>query len=313
MIEQQLGSLNREYELEKQQYNGLSERQQAAVPRRGSRAPPRQRTVRGAVSGGLPSQPSSPDVSRVLLLASLMGIAAARAHLWLASTSTARFTTPALFRRSSNCRSSPRFRGSRVARAERRERDESDSADPRKGGARRNAFARCRSETSTVDATARRRPMRAERSEPREEARVGRTASPRPSERRARLGSSTSGTGRRRAGPAHRLVAQRARASISATAEPSARRRLEAVVAGRGTISLAPQPHQPGPEQRRATRGDSDHEPWPSRWQDGHLAESRADDGAGVPAACAVSMPISDVRPSTSCSGYRLDQDSWIC
>ena len=76
MIEQQLSSLNREYDLEKQLYNTLSERQQQAIlsedlERRGA-------SEQFAIlyPAGLPSRPSSPDVVRVMLLASLMGVAA---------------------------------------------------------------------------------------------------------------------------------------------------------------------------------------------------------------------------------------------
>jgi polysaccharide chain length determinant protein (PEP-CTERM system associated) len=74
MIEQQLSSLNREYELEKQQYNTLAERHQSAmleedVERR--RAGERFAVLYPAY---LPSQPSTPNVPRVMLVATLFGI-----------------------------------------------------------------------------------------------------------------------------------------------------------------------------------------------------------------------------------------------
>ena len=77
MIEQQLSSVNREYELEKQQYTSLSERHQSAVL-----AEDLERRRAGEQFAVLypafrPSQPSSPDVPRVLLLATLMGVVVA--------------------------------------------------------------------------------------------------------------------------------------------------------------------------------------------------------------------------------------------
>jgi len=77
MIEQQLSSVTREYELEKQQYTSLSERHQAAVL-----AEDLERRRAGEQFAVLypafrPSQPSSPDVPRVMLLAILAGVVAA--------------------------------------------------------------------------------------------------------------------------------------------------------------------------------------------------------------------------------------------
>jgi len=77
MIEQQLSSVNREYELEKQQYTSLSERHQSAVL-----AEDLERRRAGEQFAVLypafrPSQPSSPDVPRVLLLSLLVGVAVA--------------------------------------------------------------------------------------------------------------------------------------------------------------------------------------------------------------------------------------------
>ena len=77
MIEQQLSSVTREYELEKQQYTNLSERHQAAVL-----AEDLERRRAGEQFAVLypafrPSQPSSPDVPRVMLLSILAGVVAA--------------------------------------------------------------------------------------------------------------------------------------------------------------------------------------------------------------------------------------------
>lgn len=79
MIEQQLGSINREYELEKQQYNGLSERHQAAVLAEDLERRRAGEQFAVLYPAFLPSQPSSPDVPRVLLLATLAGVIAAAA------------------------------------------------------------------------------------------------------------------------------------------------------------------------------------------------------------------------------------------
>jgi polysaccharide chain length determinant protein (PEP-CTERM system associated) len=74
MVEQQLSSLNREYELEKQQYNSLAERHQSAVLAEDleRRRAGEQFTI--LYPAYLPSRPSSPNVPRVLLLAALGGI-----------------------------------------------------------------------------------------------------------------------------------------------------------------------------------------------------------------------------------------------
>jgi polysaccharide chain length determinant protein (PEP-CTERM system associated) len=76
MIEQQLSGINREYELEKQQYNSLSERHQSAVL--GEDLERRRAGEQFAVlyPAFLPSQPSSPNVPRVLLFAALLGVIA---------------------------------------------------------------------------------------------------------------------------------------------------------------------------------------------------------------------------------------------
>ena len=76
MIEQQLASLNREYDLEKQLYNSLSERQQQAILAEDLERRRASEQFAILYPAGLPSQPSSPDVVRVMLLASLMGVAA---------------------------------------------------------------------------------------------------------------------------------------------------------------------------------------------------------------------------------------------
>jgi polysaccharide biosynthesis transport protein len=74
MVEQQLSSVNREYELEKQQYNGLSERHQAAVLAEDLERRRAGEQFAVLYPAFLPSQPSSPDVPRLLLLSSLMGV-----------------------------------------------------------------------------------------------------------------------------------------------------------------------------------------------------------------------------------------------
>ena len=60
MIEQQLGSINREYELEKQQYNSLSERHQAAVLAEDLERRRAGEQFAVLYPAFLPSQPSSP-------------------------------------------------------------------------------------------------------------------------------------------------------------------------------------------------------------------------------------------------------------
>jgi uncharacterized protein involved in exopolysaccharide biosynthesis len=74
MIEQQLSSLNREYELEKQQYNSLAERHQSAILAEDleRRRAGEQFTV--LYPAYLPSEPSSPDVPKVMFIAIGLGI-----------------------------------------------------------------------------------------------------------------------------------------------------------------------------------------------------------------------------------------------
>jgi polysaccharide chain length determinant protein (PEP-CTERM system associated) len=74
MIEQQLSSVTREYEFEKQQHASLAERHQAAVLAEDleRRRAGEQFTV--LYPAFLPSQPSSPNVPRVLLLSILAGV-----------------------------------------------------------------------------------------------------------------------------------------------------------------------------------------------------------------------------------------------
>lgn len=74
MIEQQLSSLNREYELEKQQYNSLAERHQAALLAEDLERRRAGEQFAVLYPAGRPSQPSSPDVPRVMLLSLLGGI-----------------------------------------------------------------------------------------------------------------------------------------------------------------------------------------------------------------------------------------------
>lgn len=76
MIEQQLSSLNREYDLEKQQYNTLAERHQSALIAEDleRRRAGEQFTV--LYPAGLPAKPDSPDVPRVLLFAIALGVVA---------------------------------------------------------------------------------------------------------------------------------------------------------------------------------------------------------------------------------------------
>ena len=122
MIEQQLSSVNREYELEKQQYTSLSERHQSAVL-----AEDLERRRAGEQFAVLypafrPSQPSSPDVPRVLLLAAADGRGA-----WLACSRSAASIWIGLCMTRAHCRTSSssrcwrRFRASRpVRRGEKR-------------------------------------------------------------------------------------------------------------------------------------------------------------------------------------------------
>jgi polysaccharide chain length determinant protein (PEP-CTERM system associated) len=79
MIEQQLSSVNREYDLEKQQYNSLAERHQAALLAEDleRRRAGEQFTV--LYPAYLPTSPSSPNIPRVLLLSVLMGVVVAGA------------------------------------------------------------------------------------------------------------------------------------------------------------------------------------------------------------------------------------------
>ena len=74
MVEQQLATLNREYELEKQQYNQLAERRQTAAMAEDieRRRAGEQFTV--LYPAFRPSQPKSPDVLRLMIVALLMGM-----------------------------------------------------------------------------------------------------------------------------------------------------------------------------------------------------------------------------------------------
>lgn len=76
MVEQQLSSLNREYELEKQQYAQLSERHQSALVNEDleRRRAGEQFTV--LYPAHRPSKPESPDVLRLMIVALLMGVVA---------------------------------------------------------------------------------------------------------------------------------------------------------------------------------------------------------------------------------------------
>jgi polysaccharide biosynthesis transport protein len=74
MIEQQLSSLNREYELEKQQYNSLAERHQAALLNEDLERRRAGEQFAVLYPAGRPSKPSSPNVPRVMLLSLLGGI-----------------------------------------------------------------------------------------------------------------------------------------------------------------------------------------------------------------------------------------------
>ena len=74
MIEQQLASLNREYELEKQQYTSLSERHQASVLAEDLERRRAGEQFSVLYPAYLPSSPSSPNVPRLLLLSVLAGV-----------------------------------------------------------------------------------------------------------------------------------------------------------------------------------------------------------------------------------------------
>jgi polysaccharide chain length determinant protein (PEP-CTERM system associated) len=76
MIEQQLQSLTREYDLEKQLYNSLSERQQQAVLQEDLERRKASEQFAILYPAALPTQPSSPNVLRVLLLACALGVGA---------------------------------------------------------------------------------------------------------------------------------------------------------------------------------------------------------------------------------------------
>jgi polysaccharide chain length determinant protein (PEP-CTERM system associated) len=79
MVEQQLSSITREYELEKQQYTSLSERHQAAVLAEDLERRRAGEQFAVLYPAFLPTAPSSPNVPRVLLLSVLGGIVAAGA------------------------------------------------------------------------------------------------------------------------------------------------------------------------------------------------------------------------------------------
>jgi len=76
MVEQQMSSLTREYDLEKQLYNNLSARQQQAVLQEDLERRKASEQFAVLYAAALPTLPSSPDFLRVMLLASVMGVAA---------------------------------------------------------------------------------------------------------------------------------------------------------------------------------------------------------------------------------------------
>jgi len=76
MVEQQMSSLTREYELEKQLYDTLTARQQQAVLSEDLERRKASEQFAVLYPAGLPTLPSSPDFLRVMLLASAMGVAA---------------------------------------------------------------------------------------------------------------------------------------------------------------------------------------------------------------------------------------------
>jgi sRNA-binding protein len=74
MIEQQLGSLNREYELEKQQYNALAGRYQSALIAEDLERRRAGEQFAVLYPAGLPSAPTSPNVPRLMLFAIALGV-----------------------------------------------------------------------------------------------------------------------------------------------------------------------------------------------------------------------------------------------
>lgn len=74
MIEQQMSSLNREYDLEKQQYNSVAGRHQAAVLAEDLERRRAGEQFAVLYPAYLPTQPDSPNALRVMLLALLAGI-----------------------------------------------------------------------------------------------------------------------------------------------------------------------------------------------------------------------------------------------
>jgi len=76
MVEQQMSSLTREYDLEKQLYDTLTARQQQAVLSEDLERRKASEQFAVLYPAGLPALPSSPDFLRVMLLASAMGVAA---------------------------------------------------------------------------------------------------------------------------------------------------------------------------------------------------------------------------------------------
>jgi polysaccharide chain length determinant protein (PEP-CTERM system associated) len=79
MIEQQLSSVNREYELEKQQYNALAERHQSALLNEDLERRRAGEQFAVLYPAYLPSSPSSPNIPRLLLLSVLGGVVVAGA------------------------------------------------------------------------------------------------------------------------------------------------------------------------------------------------------------------------------------------
>jgi succinoglycan biosynthesis transport protein ExoP len=76
MIEQQLRSVDREYELEKAQYNALAERHQSALIAEDLERRRAGEQFAVLYPAGLPSKPDWPDVPRLMLFAIALGVVA---------------------------------------------------------------------------------------------------------------------------------------------------------------------------------------------------------------------------------------------
>jgi polysaccharide chain length determinant protein (PEP-CTERM system associated) len=74
MVEQQLATLNREYELEKAQYNQLSERRNNAAMAEDLERRRAGEQFAVLYAAGRPSEPTSPDVLRLMIVALLAGV-----------------------------------------------------------------------------------------------------------------------------------------------------------------------------------------------------------------------------------------------